>query len=250
DVKDVLMSKNILILGATSDLALALARKFAANGHSLTLAARNVDKLEATRADLQIRHRISVHVVRFDAVDTQSHAQFYHSLPEKPEVVLCVFGLLGNHPEAETDWAACEEILMSNFVGAVSILNIVANDMQQRKSGVIVGISSVAGERGRQSNYFYGSAKAGFTAYLSGLRNRLERFGVHVVTVKPGFIRTKMIDHVKTPEHLTADPKAVADDIFNAVIKRKNVIYTKWVWRPIMYLIKTIPESIFKKMRL
>jgi decaprenylphospho-beta-D-erythro-pentofuranosid-2-ulose 2-reductase len=244
------MSRQALILGATSDIGLALARKFASQGYSLTLAARNVEKLKATESDIQIRHGVQVHIVPFDALDIQSHHQFYADLLETPDVVLCVFGTLGDQEKAESDWKKCEEILLSNFVGAVSILNIVANDMQQRKTGVIVGISSVAGERGRQSNYFYGSAKAGFTTYLSGLRNRLYPYGVHVITVKPGFVRTKMIDHIRTPPRLTAEPAIVATDIYDAVVKRKDIVYTKWLWRPIMYLIKSIPEGIFKKMKL
>jgi len=244
------MSGHALILGATSDMALAIGRKFGSKGFSLTLAARNVKKLKAIQSDLQIRYRVAVHIAHFDALEVSSHAAFYAALPEKPDIVFCVFGLLGDHLKAESDWQTCEQILVSNFVGAVSILNVVANDMQERKTGIIVGISSVAGERGRQSNYFYGSAKAGFTTYLSGLRNRLAKFGVHVVTVKPGFVRTKMTDHVKTPDSLTSDPKKVADDVYQAVMKKRNVIYTKWIWRPIMYLIKTIPEPIFKNLRL
>jgi decaprenylphospho-beta-D-erythro-pentofuranosid-2-ulose 2-reductase len=244
------MSKHLLILGATSDMALALARKFGTQGYSLTLAARNVERLHATQSDIQIRQNVAVDIVHFDALDLNSHEQFYNNLKTRPDVVISVFGLLGDQVKAQTDWNACQEILFSNYVGAVSILNIVANDMEKRKSGVIVGISSVAGERGRQSNYFYGSAKAGFTAYLSGLRNRLSRSNVHVVTVKPGFVKTRMIENMKTPAPLTAEPRAVADDIYRAVTKKKDIIYTKSVWRPIMYIIKSIPESIFKKLKL
>jgi decaprenylphospho-beta-D-erythro-pentofuranosid-2-ulose 2-reductase len=244
------MSKHALILGATSDMALAIARKFASCGYSLTLAARSVEKLKATKSDIQIRQNVHVDVVEFDALDMKGHPSFYSRLSVKPDVVICVFGLLGDQLQAQTDWQRCEEILLSNYVGAVSILNVVANDMEQRKQGVIVGISSVAGERGRQSNYFYGSAKAGFTAYLSGLRNRLAPAKVHVVTVKPGFVRTRMIENIKTPGPLTADPRNVANDIYHAVVKKKNVIYTKSVWRPVMYVIKTIPEFIFKKLKL
>jgi len=244
------MSKNVLILGATSDMALAVARKFGSQGYSITLAARNLEKLKAIQADIQIRQNVPVDIVYFDALEIQSHPAFYHNLPTKPEVVVCVFGLLGDQKRAEHDWEVCEEILLSNYVGAVSILNIVANQMEERKSGVIVGISSVAGERGRQSNYFYGSAKAGFSAYLSGLRNRLYQHGVHVITVKPGFVRTRMIEHMKTPGPLTADPKEVAEDIYEAVIKKKDVIYTRGIWRTVMYVIKSIPEPIFKKLKL
>jgi decaprenylphospho-beta-D-erythro-pentofuranosid-2-ulose 2-reductase len=244
------MSRNVLVLGASSDMALALARKFASNGYSLTLAGRDPEKLKATQSDIQIRQRVVVHVARFDALDIGSHKEFYESLPAKPDVVLCVFGLLGDQQKAQSDWKACEQILFSNYIGAVSILNIVANDMEAKNNGVIVGISSVAGERGRQSNYLYGSAKAGFTAYLSGLRNRLAKTGVHVLTVKPGFVRTRMIENIKTPEVLTANPKEVADEIFDAVQKKSNTIYTKSLWRPIMYVIKSIPEPIFKKLTL
>jgi decaprenylphospho-beta-D-erythro-pentofuranosid-2-ulose 2-reductase len=244
------MSQNALILGATSDMALAIARKFASNGFSLTLAARNVQRLEAMQADIQIRQKVKVAIVQFDAIDIGSHKLFYDQLKTKPDVVLCVFGLLGDQLRAESDWAHCQEILASNYVGAVSILNLVANDMEERGHGTIVGISSVAGERGRQSNYFYGSAKAGFTAYLSGLRNRLYKKGVHVLTVKPGFVQTRMIENMKTPVPLTALPSQVADEIFEGVIKRKNSIYTKSLWRPLMYIVKSIPEPIFKKLRL
>jgi decaprenylphospho-beta-D-erythro-pentofuranosid-2-ulose 2-reductase len=244
------MSKNVLILGATSDMALALARKFATQGYAITLAARNIERLKATQSDIQIRQNVPVEIVRFDAQEVNNHPAFYSGLKVKPDIVICVFGLLGDQLKAQADWNACQDILVSNYLGAVSILNIVANDMESRGSGVIVGISSVAGERGRQSNYLYGSAKAGFTAYLSGLRNRLCKSAVHVLTVKPGFVRTRMIENIKTPEPLTALPSQVANDIYDAVVKRKNVIYTKSIWRPVMYVIKTIPESIFKKLKL
>ncbi|HTR29705.1 MAG TPA: SDR family NAD(P)-dependent oxidoreductase, partial [Puia sp.] len=114
------------------------------------------------------------------------------------------------------------------------------------------GISSVAGERGRQSNYFYGSAKAGFTAYLSGLRNRLFHKGVHVLTVQPGFVNTKMTENMPLPGPalLVASPELVADVVYKAVIKKKNVVYVKWFWRWIMLLVKSIPESLFKKLKL
>jgi decaprenylphospho-beta-D-erythro-pentofuranosid-2-ulose 2-reductase len=244
------MSKHALILGATSDIGLAVARKLGNEGYHLTLAGRSLEKLQVLQADVQIRQRVPVSIAYFDAVDIKSHSAFYYSLPEKPDVVVCVFGLLGDQSRAQKQWDECEEILMSNYIGAVSILNVVANDMEERKTGCIVGISSVAGERGRQSNYFYGSAKAGFTTYLSGLRNRLCKNNVHVVTVKPGFVKTKMIENLKTPGPLTAQPAQVADDIYQAIVKRRDVIYTKPIWRPVMYMIKSIPEMFFKKMKL
>lgn len=244
------MEENVLILGATSDMAVAIARQLGLKGYSVTLAGRTTERLSALEGDLRVRYRIAVSTARFDAVDFDSHQGFYESLAEKPDIVICLFGLLGDQQEAQRDWKHCAEIIASNYTGAVSILNVVANDFERRKKGVIIGVSSVAGERGRQSNYIYGSAKAGFTAYLSGLRNRLYRHGVHVMTVKPGFVKTKMIEHIATPAVLTASPKHVAQKIHKALLKRKNTVYVLGVWRYIMLAIKMIPENIFKRMKL
>jgi decaprenylphospho-beta-D-erythro-pentofuranosid-2-ulose 2-reductase len=244
------MEENVLILGATSDMAVAIARKFAAEGYAITLAARNLERLQAIEADLKVRYEGNVSSVEFDALNFQGHEAFYHSLPDKPDIVVCVFGLLGDQKVAEHDWNACEQILFSNYVGAVSVLNIVANDFEKRKKGTIIGISSVAGERGRQSNYLYGSAKAGFTSYLSGLRNRMHHHGVQVLTVKPGFVKTKMIENMKTPKPITATPKQVAERIFKAVKSKADSIYVLPIWNPIMMMIRNIPEGMFKKLRL
>ena len=244
------MEENVLILGATSDMAVAIARHLAMEGYSITLAARSTERLAALEGDLRVRHKAMVSSAHFDALDFVSHEAFYQSLPEKPDIVICVFGLLGDQSEAQQNWKHCHEIINSNYTGAVSILNIVANDFERRKKGTIVGISSVAGERGRQSNYIYGSAKAGFTAYLSGLRNRLYHHGAHVVTVKPGFVKTKMIENLSTPGPLTASPKKVAEKISEAIRRKKNTIYVLSVWRLIMYIIKSIPDSIFKRLKL
>ena len=239
-----------MILGATSDMAVAIARQLALEGYSITLAARNTDRLAALEGDLRVRHKAMVSSARFDALDFASHDAFYRALPEKPDVVICVFGLLGDQAEAQENWSHCQDIIHSNYTGAVSILNVIATDFERRKKGTIVGVSSVAGERGRQSNYIYGSAKAGFTAYLSGLRNRLYRHGVHVVTVKPGFVRTKMIENLTTPGILTASPKTVARKISKAILRKKNVVYVLSIWAFIMLIIRLIPEGIFKKLKL
>ncbi len=241
--------KNVLILGATSDVAKALAIEYSKVGNSILLAARSVSRLDSLKSDLAIKYQNKVELVEFDASLPATHQQFYDNLLVKPDVVVCLFGFLGGIPE-DRSWKATEEILMVNFVGCVSILNIVAKDFAKRGEGVIVGVSSVAGERGRQSNYIYGSAKAGFTAYLSGLRNQLFPLGVHVVSVIPGFIKTKMLQGLKTPAPLTATPEQVAKSIVKAVEKKKNVVYVLWFWKWIMLIIKTIPEGIFKKLKL
>ncbi|HEU5146779.1 MAG TPA: SDR family oxidoreductase [Chryseosolibacter sp.] len=244
------MEENVLILGATSDMAVAIARQLALEGYSITLAARNTERLQALEGDLRVRYKVTVSSVRFDALDFASHQSFYDALSEKPDIVICVFGLLGDQRIAQQDWQQAQLIIDSNYTGAASILNVIANDFERRKKGVIVGISSVAGDRGRQSNYFYGSAKAGFTAYLSGLRNRLYHHGVHVVTVKPGFVKTKMIENLPTPGPLTASPKDVAEKISRVIKKKNNTVYVLSVWRLIMFVIKAIPEGIFKRLKL
>jgi len=244
------MEENVLILGATSDMAVAIARQLAIEGYSITLAGRSMERLSVLEGDLRVRHKTMVSSAHFDALDFKSHADFYNALPEKPDIVICVFGLLGDQKEGQHEWQQCRDIIDSNFTGAVSIINVIANDFERRKKGIIVGISSVAGERGRQSNYLYGSAKAGFTAYLSGLRNRLFHHGVHVVTVKPGFVRTKMIENMSTPGVLTASPKKVAKRVSVAILKKKNTVYVLSIWRLVMLIIKLIPESIFKRLKL
>lgn len=244
------MQTTVLILGANSDMAEALAKLYAQKGYRLLLASRDLDRLNSHAADLKIRYTVDVQCFSFDAHAYLTHKQFYNQLPAKPDIVIVAFGVLGDTEAAMTEWSSADEIISSNFTGAVSILNIIATDFQQRGSGAIVGISSVAGERGRQSNFIYGSAKAAFTAYLSGLRNRLAKGNVHVVTVKPGFVRTKMIADVSTPALLTATPEQVAKRIDRALVKKQNVIYVLPIWRYIMLIIKIIPEFIFKKLSL
>jgi len=242
--------KQLLILGATSDIARALAYKYAGQSYNLTLAARNSDRLAELASDLEIRHQVKVERVEFDALDFGSHAAFYERLSPKPDLVACVFGYLGDQKKAQTDFEEAKKIIDSNYTGAVSILNIIANDFERRKAGTIIGISSVAGDRGRGSNYLYGSAKAAFSAYLSGLRNRLAKANVHVLTVKPGFVRTKMTANVPLPGPVTAKPEQVANDVFKADRARKHQIYTLWMWQYLMLIIRLIPEPIFKRLNL
>lgn len=242
--------EKVLLLGATSGIARAIAHRHAQAGDTLYLAARNRDALAADAADLQIRYGVAVHTFAFDACQYDTHATFYAALPAPPTCVYCIFGYLGNQETAQSDAQEARKILETNFNAAVSILEIAAAAMEQRRSGSIIGISSVAGDRGRASNYFYGSAKAGFTTYLSGLRNRLASSGVHVLTVKPGFVATRMTEGMNTPAALTAQPQQVAADVYRALQRRQNVLYTRWFWRYIMLIIQAIPENIFKKLKL
>lgn len=240
----------VLIMGAKSDIAKALARKYAENGYNLYLAARKSNELEAFSNDINIRTQRTAKCLELDVLDYASHQAFYDALEEKPLGVISAIGYLGEQTKAQNEFSEAQKIIDTNYTGVVSLLNIIADDFEKRKNGFIVGISSVAGDRGRKSNYFYGSAKAALTAHLSGLRNRLYKSQVHVMTVKPGFVATKMTEGMDLPEKLTAQPENVAQDIYQAQQKGKNVLYTKWIWRWIMLIIKIIPEWKFKGMNL
>jgi len=237
----------VLILGAASDMARAVARGFAARGCAIQLAARDPARLEADKADLETRFGVAVSLHAVDALDVGSHAAFVASLPDLPHVAVCAIGLMGDQAENAADMTRAALILRSNFEGPASLMGALATAMEARGSGTLVGISSVAGERGRASNYVYGSAKAGFTAYLSGLRNRLAKRGVHVVTVLPGFVATKMTEGMDLPARLVAEPEEVARAIVAAVEKSRDIIHVRRIWWLIMAIIKAIPEAIFKK---
>ena len=238
----------VLIIGAKSDIAKATAREYAKNGYNLYLNGRNINELEAFQNDLKIRSNVEVELKEFDITDFNSHEDFFNSLNPKPLGTIVVAGYMAEQKECENDFTKTLNTINVNYTGAVSILNIVANEYEKQKNGFIIGVSSVAGDRGRKANYIYGSSKAAFTAYLSGLRNRLYDSKVNVLTVKPGFVNTKMTEHLDLPAKLTAQPEEVAQDIFDAQQKGKDIIYTKSIWRLIMLIIKNIPEWKFKGM--
>lgn len=238
----------ILIVGAKSDIAKATAREYAKHGHDLYLAARNSDELKEFADDVTVRTQRMVKLVELDILNYQSHQSFYDNLEEKPLGVISAIGYLGEQEKAQIDFTEAQQIMDTNYTGVVSLFNIIADDFEKRKSGFMVGISSVAGDRGRKSNYIYGSAKAALTSYLSGLRNRLYDAQVNVLTVKPGFVATKMTEDMDLPEKLTGQPEEVAKDIYKAQQKGKSMLYTKWIWRWVMLIIRNIPEFQFKKM--
>lgn len=244
------MSKSILILGARSDIARACAHRYAAEGYAVRLAARDVASLEADATDIHIRHRVAATTHRFDALDTASFNTFLKGLPELPDVVLSAVGFMGAQEDSQVDADAAAIVMRSNFEGPALILGLIAERFEARGTGVIIGISSVAGDRGRASNYIYGAAKAGFTAFLSGMRNRFARSDIKVITVKPGFVATQMTEGMDLNPRLTASPEAVADAIWRAQTKGRNVIYVKPIWWFVMAIIRTLPEFIFKKTQL
>ncbi|WP_243357878.1 SDR family oxidoreductase [Fundidesulfovibrio terrae] len=236
-------ASRVLVLGANSDIGLAIAREFASReGADLILASRDTQALEAKAAEIRRQYGVEVDVAVFDATDTASHASFYQSLPHKPDGAVLAFGLLED--------ADPLRVLDVNLMGAASILETVARDFEERREGFIIGLSSVAGERGRKSNYAYGAAKAGLTTYLSGLRHRLFASNVPVLTVTPGYVRSKMTAHLDLPGFLTASPERAAKDVHAAWRAGKDSVYTLAVWRPIMWIIRNLPEFLFKRTNL
>ncbi len=240
----------VLILGALSDVGRALARVYAGAGYPLMLAARRAERLEADVTDITLRYGVVVRAVEFDVLDTAAHVGFLDGLGSLPGIAICVVGLLGQQSAAEKSWTQADVILRTNYLGPACVLGEIANRMEARGSGCIIGVGSVAGDRGRASNYLYGSAKAGFAALLSGLRNRLSRSGVQVVTVKPGFIDTAMTRGMKLPKALTAQPEEIALGIRAAQIGGRDVVYLRPIWRWIMLIIRLIPERVFKRLKL
>jgi short-subunit dehydrogenase len=239
---------SVLIIGATSDIARALAHHFAGASYDVVLAVRNLDDVGPDLSDLRIRYNVNTRAVRLDVTEAASHAEWYRALEPAPDVTVCVAGYMGEQERSQRDTAEAKKVLDTNFTGCALLLEIVAADYEMKKEGAIIGVASVAGLRGRKSNYLYGSAKAGFIAYLSGLRNRLDGAGVRVLTVLPGFVDTRMTEGLPLPGPLVATPRQAAGDIFKAFRKKKSVVYTRWFWRWIMLIIRMIPEQVFKKL--
>ena len=238
---------TVLVLGGRSDIGRAIATRFAKAGHAIVLAARDAETLEPVRADLAVRHDVAVTLAEFDVLRTDRMAGFADALDPAPQIVVSVVGVMGTQAESERDPDAAALVMRANYEGPALILGLFAERMVPAGRGTLVGVSSVAGDRGRASNYVYGSAKAGLTAFLSGLRNRLNGTGIHVITVKPGFVATRMTEGMDTPAALTAQPAEVGEAVYRAVTRGRDVIYVRPVWRVVMGIIQALPEVVFKK---
>ncbi len=243
------MSKNILIIGATSKIAHEVARIYASKAARLFLLGRNVEQLQRIQKDLQVRGAEEVQVQAFDLACSESIATFLKELNFSFDIALIAYGTLTDQKQSETDLVYFKEQFQTNSLSVMEWCQGLANIMVQKKTATLAVISSVAGDRGRQSNYVYGSAKAALSAFLQGLRNRLFASGAHVLTIKPGFVDTPMTgEFTKGP--LWAAPEKVALEIVRAIEKKKDVLYTPVFWRGIMFIIKSIPEKIFKRLKL
>ena len=244
-------TKTLLLIGGTSDIGRATALRYAQAGWRILLAARNGEEASRNAQDIATRTGAEVTTHRLDILETDRFDRFLDSLPVLPDTVVCVVGELGDQARGQADRDHATLLLRTNFEGPVLLRGTIAERLLARGAGTIVGISSVAGDRGRASNYLYGAAKAGLTAFLSGLRNRAAPKGLRVITVKPGFVRTRMTAGMKLPPMLTARPDEVGRAIFDAAESGgRDVIYVRRIWRPVMIAIGSIPERIFKHLRL
>lgn len=237
-------------MGAHSDIGLAIAYKYASLGNDLHLACRNSERLDAVKKDIMLRNQTLVTVHEFDVLKREDFGKLIDDLDTLPDVAICCVGVMGEHSENMRNPDSAVRVLRTNFEAPAIFLGELANDFEQRGYGTLIGISSVAGERGRGSNYVYGSSKAGFTAFLSGLRNRLAKKGVRVVTVLPGFVNTRMTEGLKLPPLLTAQPSDVANIVVKYTFKGNDVVYVRSIWCVIMLIIRLIPERIFKMLSL
>lgn len=243
---------RFLILGATSAIAMAVTSKLAPRGVSFFLVARNTQKLEMVRKDLLTRGAAAVQIVAADLNETSTHPVILDSAVKSLEVIdvaLIAFGILGDQNQAQASYSAAESILRTNFLSHVSLITLLANYFEIRRHGTLAVISSVAGDRGRKSNYVYGASKAALNVFLDGVRNRIDRSGAHVLTIRPGFVDTPMTAHLpKGP--LFSTPDKIADGILNAIAKRRDIVYLPRFWAVIMFMIRSIPQAIFKKLNL
>lgn len=246
------MNQNILIIGATSGIAEAVARRYAAQAAGFFLVARNNDKLQAISADLIARGAKEVQIFVMDANESDLIATMLDAAWQafgNIDVALVAHGTLPDQQHTETNISYAIAEFRTNAESVIACLAGLARRFEPQGKGVIAVIGSVAGDRGRASNYLYGAAKAAIDTYASGLRAKLFNRGVHVLTIKPGFVATSMTADLNLPKKLTATPESVARDIQVAISKRKDVLYTPWFWNWIMLIIRWIPAVIFKRMK-
>ncbi|MDH5570984.1 MAG: SDR family oxidoreductase [Gammaproteobacteria bacterium] len=243
---------KVLIIGATSAIAQEVARLYAQSGDHFFLVARNKDNLKIISEDLLSRGAAQAAIYAVDCTDIDGHEKLMQQAIESLgyiDIVLIAYGTLSDQKKCETDVTELNHELNINFISPVSLLTLLANYLAQNKSGTIAVISSVAGDRGRQSNYVYGAAKGGLTVFLQGLRNRLSKDKVNVLTIKPGFVDTPMTKDFKKGL-LWVSPVTIAKGIVAAIENKKDVVYLPGFWRWIMLIIKMVPEKIFKKLSL
>lgn len=242
--------KNILIVGATSAIAAACARHWAAQGARFFLVARNAERLQQVSDDLIARGAALAACHQLDINAVEQHAamlEYCKAELDTLDIVLIAPGTLPDQAQCEADAAVALREFNTNVTSIIGLLTPIANLMEAQRSGTIAVISSVAGDRGRPSNYLYGSAKAALSTFCEGLNARLFKAGARVLTIKPGFVATPMTSGLPLPGPLVATADKVAGDITRAIEKNKDVLYTPWFWSPIMLIIRSVPTFAFKR---
>jgi decaprenylphospho-beta-D-erythro-pentofuranosid-2-ulose 2-reductase len=241
---------RVLIVGASSALATEVGRRYAERGATLVLTGRNPAHLAAVGDDLRVRGAADVVTQVLDVLDRARHAELVKRAFEGGlDIALIAHGDLPDQERCQADPQEAARTLELNLVSTVQLVTLLAAAFEAQRSGTIAVISSVAGDRGRQSNYVYGAAKAGVSVFLQGLRQRLHSAGVRVVTLKPGFVDTPMTAHLpRNP--LASSARRAGGAIYRAIEGRRDVAYIPWFWRPVMALIRAVPESFFKRLRL
>jgi short-subunit dehydrogenase len=243
---------RVLIIGATSAIAEETAKAYAGKGARLFLTGRNGDRLSAIRDDLLVRGAALVETAELDVSQLDSHRIVIDSAIAKLgglDIALIAHGILPDQARCQEEVSEALHTIQVNFTSTVAILTLLANYFEAQRGGTIAVIGSVAGDRGRGSNYVYGATKGGLDRFLQGMRNRLYRSGVAVVTIKPGFVETPMTAG-KAKNPLFASARRVGRSIERAIEHRRNVVYIPWYWRPIMAIIRSVPESVFKRLQL
>ena len=243
--------QRIVVLGATSGIALEFQRELARQGRELLLVARSPQRLAALQSDLMARGAQNVLTVAADLAHVQHHAGIFdfvrRSFP-KFDTVLLAYGTMEDQKDSEASVDVLLHELHVNFVSAAALLTLFAADLELRRTGCLAAITSVAGDRGRRSNYAHGSAKGALSLFLQGLRSRLHPAGVKVITIKPGPVRTPMTDHQADSARF-AQPDRVARDIIRALEQGSpDILYTPWFWRPIMTAVRHLPDLLFKRL--
>lgn len=244
--------KNILIVGATSAIAQETARLLAGRGDRLFLSGRNGEKLESVARDLQVRGAAQVGCLAVDVNDIHGHDEMMRRALEflgGLDIVFLAQGSLGDQRAGQQNFVYALGELTTNFLSVASLLTIAANYFESQGRGCIAVISSVAGDRGRKSNYIYGTAKGAVAIFLQGLRNRLHEKGVAVITIKPGLVDTPMTSHLPK-NFLFTTPRSIADGIVAAIDKGKDVVYLPCYWRYVMMMLRAVPERYFKSLDL
>ena len=247
-------SNRVVILGALSAIAMATARIYASEGAALVLAGRNADRLKALADDLRARGAIQVETAALDLEAAATEAPRYMADWKAKlgglDHVHVIYGYLGTQATASTDPVELARITSSNYSTAVQWCEAAANILRAQKHGSVVAISSVAGDRGRQSNYAYGAAKGGLALYMQGLAHSLITTGARAVVVKPGFVDTPMTDGLKKGGALWASPERIGRIIRRAADKGGPIQYAPGIWRMIMFAIRGTPSWIFHKTKL